>query len=299
MNNPASPASKRVMVPVLLLMSLAAGGDDGRSATRNEGLSPRGSGRCQGLDVLGRRTERLPCPVGEELGYRLTFAGAYVGKFETKVGAHRVVEGRRVLPIFGRARTNALVASFKPFKGRYMTMVEEGPFRPVALRTEVTYGDDPRWEHVDFSEDRRQIDAEFRTMGREFERHYRTDHAATDILALMFWARILEMKPGMVACQDVFSSRRLWRMTGRVGEKETIRTVAGKKEVHRVDLHFVRKPTPGLRRRDPPTYDFTVYVAADQWQTPMKFVFTLDGMAAEGHLEHWSLKATDRWSDED
>lgn len=296
MKKSGADASKRMMLALLVLMTVANPGEGGRSAPQNEALSRRAP--CEGLDVLGRRTVSLPFPVGEELGYRLTFAGAYVGKFETKVGEHRIVEGRRVLPIFGRARTNALVASFKPFKGRYMTMIEEAPFRPVALRTEVTYGEDPRWERVDFSEDRRRIDAEFRTMGRELERHYATDHAATDILALMFWARILEMNAGSVACQDVFSARRLWRMTGRVRPISTVRTAAGKRKAHRVDLHFVRKPTPGLRRRNPPSYDFTVYVSADEWQTPLKFVFMLDGVAAEGHLEHWSFKSTKRWSEE-
>jgi hypothetical protein len=244
---------------------------------------------CRGLDELGRRTGELPFPIGEELGYRLTFAGAYVGRFETKVGAPRSIEGRTAVPIFGRARTNSLVASFQPFVGRYMTMVDPTSFATLGLKTEITYGDDPRWEEVDFSADRKRIQASFRKNGHDARRTYVTDHPATDILALMFWARLLDLESGETACQDVFSSRRLWQMTGEVKGTSTVRTPVGKKRVRQVDLHFLRKPTPGLSRTHPPRYSFSVYVSTDEYQTPLLFRFMLNGMKAEGHLERWTL----------
>lgn len=269
-----------------VLLALASG------ANSSEAPEP-----CSGLSALGRRTETLPFSIGERLGYRLSVGGAYVGRLETKVGAPRAHRGDRVIPIFARARTNAMVASFEPFSGRFMTMVEPSAFLPIGIQTEITYGDDPRWEKVRFSPDRQKVDIEYRAQGREHARTYQTDHAATDILALMFWSRLIRLSPGAATCQDVFSSRRLWRMTGTIGESVAIKTPVGKKRARRVDLHFIRKNTAGLSSRRRPEYDFEVYLAEDEWQTPLRFVFKLNGFSAEGTLEHWSLDGSNAaWS---
>ncbi len=245
---------------------------------------------------MGRRVEELPFPVGEELDYRLTFGGAYVGRFEAKVGAPRTHGRSAVIPLFGRARTNALVASFKPFVGRYITMVDPESFLPIGTKTEVTYGDDPRWEDVHFSQDRKTIEASFRSNGREGRRVYRSPHPATDILTLMFWSRLLKLKEGAEACQDVFSARRLWRMTGVVKGISEVRTPVGKRKARQVDLHFIRRPTPGLSKTHPPEFDFTVFLANDAYQTPLEFRFTLEGVSARGRLERWSFgKDPSRW----
>ena len=51
---------------------------------------------CQGLWSLPR-LPNLPFSVGEELGYELSVAGAFIGRFETKVGRPRRVDGPRSL----------------------------------------------------------------------------------------------------------------------------------------------------------------------------------------------------------
>lgn len=243
---------------------------------------------CAGLSPL-RRASPLPFGVGEELGFRLTFAGAYVGHLEAKVGEPRDLDGRRVIPLFGRARTNMFIASFEPMSGRYMSMVDPNTLTPFGLQTELEYGGDDRWEKVRFTGDGRRVEAKFRVKGAEHERKYRTDHDVTDILTLLYLARTIDLRPGLTACQDVFSARRLWRMTAKVVGVTDVSTIAGRKRAFHVKLNFLRKPHPTLRRQDPPQYDLDVYLSADEYQTPLAFSMHLKGATASGQLETWRL----------
>lgn len=243
---------------------------------------------CRGLGPL-RRTDPPPFATGEELDFRLTFGGAYVGHFEAKVGEPRRLDGRTVLPLFGRARTSMFVASFQPMTGRYMAMVDPETLEPFGLQTELRYGEDDRWEKVRFTGDGREVQARFRLKGAEHDRRYTTDHDLTDILTLLYLARTIDLKPGLEACQDVFSARRLWRMTARVLGLEDVSTPAGRKRAYHVKLHFLRKPHPSLRTNDPPEYDLDVFLSADAYQTPLEFTMRLEGGTAGGRLERWRL----------
>jgi len=241
-----------------------------------------------GLEPL-RRQAPAPFSVGEELAFRLTFAGAYVGHFEAKVGSPRTIDGRRVLPLFGRARTNTFVASFQPMSGRYMAMVDPETLTPYGLQTELEYGEDDRWEKVRFTQGARHVRAEFRVRGDEHTREYAADHDLTDILTLLYMARTIELRPGTTICQDVFSARRLWRMTARVVGVEDVKTIAGQKRAYHVKLHFLRKPHPTLRKNDPPEYDLDVFLSADPHQAPLEFSLRYEGAKAAGQLESWRM----------
>jgi hypothetical protein len=269
----------------------------GRAALRAVGVglllgalapAPALASVCGGLAGI-RKDAPPPFRIGEELAFRLTFGGAYVGHFESKVGQVREVEGRRVLPLFGRARTSMFVSSFEPMTGRYMAMVDPATLEPIGLQTELEYGGDDRWEKVRFVDDGKAVQADFRVRGKEQSRRYRADHDLTDILTLLYLARTVELKPGLHVCQDVFSARRLWRMTASVLGVKDISTVAGRKRAFHVRLHFLRKPTPGLRRKNPPQYDVEVYLSADRYQTPLAFHLDLKGTRASGELERWTL----------
>ena len=123
---------------------------------------------CAGLWNLPRLSHRT-FKVGEELGYELSVAGAYVGRFETKVGRPRRVNGKRVLPLFGRARTTGFASSFRPFVGRYMAMAEPDRLAPVGIRVESTYDKDERWERVNFDRGGKAVRADFTFAGANFD----------------------------------------------------------------------------------------------------------------------------------
>ena len=264
---------------------------------RRRAAAQRAAG-CSGLWNLPRMDAR-PFRIGEELGYELSFAGAYVGRFETKVGRPRRVNGRQVLPLFGRARTSGFASSFRPFVGRYMAMAEPQRMVPVGVRVESTYDKDERWERVRFDHGDKAVRADFTLHGRQLRRDYRSSHKVTDLLSMLYLARQIDVKVGLSACQHVFGARRLWKMTANVTGSERLSTPAGRMDAWRVKVNFDRMPTPGLNNKRRPHYDMDIYLAKDDSRTPLAFVVEYKGLTARGDLRHWSLSGKskdDTWT---
>lgn len=245
---------------------------------------------CPGVESLGKRAGDLPFQMGEELAYEITVSGAFVGRMEMKVGKPRKVEGKIRVPLFARARTSDFVATFKAFEGRYMAMVDPHSLDPLGVRTESTYGDEPRWERIRFSDDHRSVGADVLLEGRELRREYASEHALTDLLTLLYQARMVSVQPGLKACQDVFASRRLWRMTASVDEVVPVDTPAGERDTYLVKTAFDRKPTHGLNNNVRPHMEVDVYLAADASQAPLQFVIRAEGVEAVAKLVRWSTK---------
>ena len=244
---------------------------------------------CRGLWHLPR-TDQPNFDVGEELGYELSIAGAYVGRFETKVGRPREVDGKRVLPLFGRARTSGFASALKPFEGRYMAMATPQRLAPIGLRVESTYADDERWERVRFNPKGTAVRADFTLRGQRLRRDYTSNHTITDLLSMLFLARQINIHPGLAACQHVFGARRLWRMTATVNGTEKMSTPIGRMEAWRVKVTFDRMHTPGLNNTKRPQYDMNVFLAQNRSHTPLAFVVEYKGMKARGDLQRWSLR---------
>lgn len=249
---------------------------------------------CGGIYGVSRRAPAFA--PGEELSYELTFGPAFIGRFETKVGQPRILDGQQVLPLFGRARTSAFVAAFKTFEGRYMSMVDAQSLVPRGLRVESTYGDELRWEKVRFDRNQRHVDAQFTLEGQERQREWQSDHALTDLLAMLYAARTVVVHDGMKACQDVFGARRLWRMEATVAGKTQIKTPAGKRDAYVVKSVFVRRPHPELPGKAP-RIELDVYLSTDPTQTPLRFVARTEGIEAEGNLVSWSMQGKSKEQD--
>lgn len=255
---------------------------------------------CGGMELLPTRSGR-PFDVGEELAYELSVASAQLGRFELKVGKPRTVQGKTVLPLFGRARTNAFLSTLKAFTGRYMAMVDPESLRPVGARVESSYGGDDRWEHIRFLEDQKKVAADFKLQGKEGSRSFTGEHALTDILSMLYAARSVALSPGMTACQDVFGSRRLWRMHAEVKELTKVKTPAGNKDAYLVRTVFTRLPHPDFPPTNPKLgrIEMDLFLSTDRSQTPLAFTADLQGVKTTGKLVRWSLKGTgseDDWS---
>ena len=310
--NPAPPPPVRKPVPAPSVRNpigplrprLSSGARGPRLRTVPQTKAPRRTVRpkpttaslkndCNGLWALPR-TSRPTFKVGEELGYELSVAGAYVGRFETKVGRPRRIDGQRVLPLFGRARTTGFAKSFRPFVGRYMAMAQPGRLSPIGMRVEATYGDDQRWERVRFGTGGREVRADFTLRGRQLRRDYTSNHEMTDLLSMLYLARQVDVQDGLAACQHVFGARRLWQMTARVDGTESMSTPAGRMDAWRVRVSFDRMPTPGLNNSRRPHYDMDVFLAKDKSHTPLAFVVQYGSVTARGDLRRWSLKGRSR-----
>lgn len=248
---------------------------------------------CEGV-VFGRQPGALPFDVGEELVYDLSFTGIRVGKLEMKVGKPRTVGGKKVFTLFGRARTNTLVAQYQPFTGRWMSFIDPSSLHPVAVRVESQYGEDRRWEKTRFADDVLGVKADFHMKGRDGSRVYDTrDAPLFDLLALLYFARTRTLKVGVRTCNEVYAARRLWRMDAHVLGYETLHTPVGDKRVFAVQTKFDRVPHPDFHpkfRR--PHIDVLVYLADDETRAPLAFVVDTGKITGRGDLVRWSIRGS-------
>lgn len=240
---------------------------------------------CAGLGALPMREGGL-IP-GEEASYDISIAGAHIGRMDAKVGTPQRIKGHTVIPLFGRARTTLLISAFQSMVGRHQSHVEPSRLLPYSVQADSTYGGDPRWERVHFKGG--EVDIEYLMKGKERKRQYRRGKPAMDIVSAAYSARRLKLSEGMHACQEVYGVRRLWRMEAKVVGSAKLRTLAGPKQTYKVQISFDRMPTPGLRRKNPPHVDMTVYITKDDAQLPVAFEATMQGVTAHAKLSRWKL----------
>jgi hypothetical protein len=274
-----------LVVSIIGLFALTFAGSEAFAARKK--AEPIGE-RCEPASIP-TRAGPLPFQPGEELAYELTVAGMNVGRFETKVGKPRVVNGKRWMSLFGRARTTAFASTFKKFAGRYMSLAEPATLQPIGLRVEATYGDDPRWEKAEFSDRQTNVDASFLYQGKEGTRTYDKDAPLSDVLTVLYFARTRDLVEGTETCQEVFGARWLWRLDAKVMGDAEVDTPVGKRKAIRVTTRFSRSQHPDVRATQP-KFEMDVFFAKDASQAPLAFEIRYDKITAMGRLVRWSLE---------
>ncbi|MEL6188450.1 MAG: DUF3108 domain-containing protein [Myxococcota bacterium] len=238
---------------------------------------------CRGVLPLDTEPEALA--IGERLEYELTLGGAYMGKLELSVGKTRSVEGATAVPLFGRLRTNAFVSAIKSVEGRYMAMVNPRTLLPLGVRVEAKVGGDDRWERVRFTDEGRRAETRYLYRGHERTRAYGGDHTLLEGMSLLHFARRVPLEPGLVACQDILSTRRVWRVRAEVMGRETVDTPVGKKRAFRVRTRFLRRrSTAG---KTPRPIEIDILIADMPGHPPLAFEMTQSKFKGRAHLVRW------------
>ena len=232
------------------------------------------------------RNGGAPLRSGERLEYELTLGGAYMGKMELAVGTPRRVDGLEAVPLFGRLRTNAFVSAVRPVEGRYQAMVHPKTLAPVGVRVEARVGDDPRWEHVHFAKGGFRVETHYRVQGREARRAFEAEHPMLEGLSLLYLARQVPLQPGLVACQDLLSTRRMWRVRAEVLGKETVATPVGPKPAYRVHTVFTRIAYPRPTRR-PRQVEVDVLLGDIPGRPPLGFEMSQSTYRGRARLVRW------------
>lgn len=243
---------------------------------------------CEGVRPEGLE---LPFRPGEELSYDILIAGLYVGRMETKVGRPRTVGGQSVVSLFGRAFSSVVVSGLQKFEGRYMALSDPKTLRPYGVKVESTYGRDPRRETARFFEAQRGVETDFLHMGREGRYRYERDSQLYDALSVLFLARSLPLREGYSACQEVYSTRRLWRMEAKVEKPSTMNTPAGERPVDVISMRIIRMVDEKQHGLLPELIvDGEVWLSKDRTRTPMAFELRSRLGNARGELRRWVIE---------
>lgn len=225
-----------------------------------------------------------PPPSGERLEYELRLGGAYMGRLELTVGESRRIDGQVAVPLFGRLRTTSMVSAVKAVEGRYMAMVHPSSLTPFGVKMEARVGEDDRWENVRFLSRGRQAETRFLYRGREASRRYGANHPILEGLSLLHLARRVPLQPGLSACQDILSTRRLWRVRAEVTGRESVDTPVGARPAYRVRTSFTRRGVSSKRRK---AIEIDVLIGDMPGRPPLAFEMRQKRFAGQARLIRW------------
>lgn len=228
--------------------------------------------------------DAAPPRVGERFEYELTMAGAYMGKLELSVGTPRKLPSGQAVPLMGRVRTNAFVSALKPVEGRYMAMIDTQSLLPLGAKVEATIGDDPRWETIRFLEGGTKGETRYLFRGKEAQRSYDGSHRLLEGLSLLHFARQAPLLEGLSACQEVISTRRLWRIHATVLGKETVETPVGDKPAYRVRASFARVRPDGKKARG---VEIDILLGDMPGRPPLAFEMRRGDVSGRARLLSW------------
>lgn len=265
--------------PVVLILGLL--GFPSMSAARE---LPREE-PCSGVLTLDNQAITQP-NFGELLEYKLTLGGVYLGRMELSVGKPRKVEGQVAIPLAGRMKTNGFVSAIRPIEGRYMAMVDPGTLAPFGVRVESKIGDDPRWERISFSQQGRRIDTKYLYRGMEKHRAYGSAHPIIEGLSLLQIARRVRLEKGLKGCQDIFSTRRMWRVRAEVLGTELVDTPVGQKKAYRVRAKLTQRFYPKNRRA--PFVDVDILIGDLPGRPPLAFEMRDRKVSGKADLIRWN-----------
>jgi hypothetical protein len=180
---------------------------------------------------------------GESLVFRVSYLGMSVGRAVAVVGAGTEVDGRKVWPIVGTARTDPFY-SFWPVKDRFVTWWD--PVEKSSIGSEF-HADHNKWrrrERVRY--DRKALTASFlceKEYAPRFEETVAIEPDTRDIIAALYTLRQRRLAVGDHEEISVYTGKHIFPMKVDVQRTEELEVGAGKFDavIAKVEVEFSGK----------------------------------------------------------
>ena len=217
--------------------------------------------------------------VGEVLSYRLDALGADVGTFEVRVQPPPPTDKRAALELTSRAKTSAFISTNV---GRYEAFAKAllaPDFTPLHYHEDVDEGPLHKAADAEFPPGPTgALTLQFSTNGNPEPAALNADADVRDVISTFYVLRAQPMKAGSPVCLEVFAGRKIWKVTGAVGPRETITTPIGRFATVRIDTDSVRTDDPRVRR------SAHVWVTDDERRLPLVAVGEVKGKVLRAQL---------------
>ena len=186
---------------------------------------------------------------GESLVFKLDVFGADVGTFELWLDAPPPsAHARGGLLGHARAKISAFVAANA---GRYeasATALLGRGLAPLTWQEEIEDGP-TRWtSETAFPPEGGVLAAKTTRNGEAEALRLPATASARDMISAFLMLRAAPLVEGTVLCAEIFAARRMWKMSGTVGARETIDSPLGRQETVRLDLVSARLDDPSVVR---------------------------------------------------
>jgi hypothetical protein len=216
---------------------------------------------------------------GEMLSFRLDALGADVGTFEVHVQAPSPGEKRAALEITSRARTSAFVSTNVGSYEAFAAVALLPDFSPLRYSEDVDEGPVHRAVKLDFPPPAGGTLAVAATKNGEPEPFtVEAGSEVRDMLSTLYLLRAQPLKPGTPICVEVYAGRKVWKLQGQVGGRESIDTPLGRFATVRIDTEAVRVDDPNVKRAA------HVWLSDDDRRLPLVAVGEVKGKVLRAQL---------------
>lgn len=175
--------------------------------------------------------ERLPFGPGEALQWDVTLLGMRTGRVSARLGERTEIDGELVYPTYADARTEGFMSVLGQLDGRMVSWLDPDTQRPVrmvnrfitsSLLTEQTLAREDAAFSTDAQVAGRLV---YRTKEKETARKAKLTSSSDllDVLSVIYYMRSRTLSPGDLFCFEIYHRRRLWRVTGAVGESKLVK----------------------------------------------------------------------------
>jgi hypothetical protein len=218
---------------------------------------------------------RFPIRVGERLDYDIDFLGGVkVGTVTLLVEPPATETGESggvTLPVSVHAVSNEFFSRFGRIDSRARSYLRPRDLRPLHYHEEFIDADRHYSTEVLFpSSGPHVVKAHFVNPTVHGDRTFPFGNDALDVLSTFYLLRSLDLRIGESLCFDVYGSRTLWRVWGKIEAREALSTPAGNFQTFRMSGIAARLNAPKLRR------EIHLWVSDDAQRLPIAAVGEMD-----------------------
>jgi len=184
---------------------------------------------------------------GEMLQYKLDVIGADFGTFELRTEPPPPAERQRAaLQLSWRAKTSAFISTNVGRLDAYGTALIARDTKPLRYREDIDENAVHRGLELSFPPEKGKLIAKATKNGEPEPFTVQASEAVRDILSTIYVLRLLPMNQPV--CLEVFATRKIWKLTGKMAAKETIETPLGRFSSLRFEGEAVRVDDPTVKR---------------------------------------------------
>jgi hypothetical protein len=184
---------------------------------------------------------------GEVLQYKLDVVGVDAGTFDLRTEPPPPAEQQRAgVQLTSRAKTNAFVSTNMGRYDAYATALIARDFTPLRYREDIDENTVHRGLELSFPPEKGKLTVKATKNGEPEPFTVPAGEAVRDILSTLYLVRRASLSQPV--CLEVFATRKIWKLTGKMAAKEIIETPVGRFASLRFEGEAVRADDPNVRR---------------------------------------------------
>jgi hypothetical protein len=210
----------------------------------------------------------LPWKPGETLGFDIDVMGV-VKAGSLSLAAERPILGQ--IAVQARVRNTSVFAKVRKVSGTAFSWLDQKTLRPARYRDDLVENGVHKVTDARMPERASETTIETRWGDQRQTVTFAREGAVIDLLAVIYYLRAADLRPGDPMCFDLVANRRYWRFRATVASRpERVESAAGIFDTLRIDATVTRADNPAAKR------PLHIWISTDTRRLPVAAVSEID-----------------------